>query len=58
MEVTHAKNTISNFKRLIGRRYHDSYVQQEKELNAYSILEGNNGGVNVEVRIPRNSIQF
>lgn len=50
MEVTNAKNTINNFKRLLGRRYHDSHVQQEKQLNAYSIIEGPNGHVNIEVR--------
>jgi molecular chaperone DnaK (HSP70) len=49
MEITNAKNTICNFKRLLGRRYHDTYVQQEKDLNAYSILEGKNGSVNIEV---------
>lgn len=49
MEVTHSKNTISNFKRLLGRRYHDSHVQNEKELNAYAITEGPNGSVNIEV---------
>jgi molecular chaperone DnaK (HSP70) len=51
MEVTNAKNTINNFKRLIGRRFHDSCVQQEKQFNAYSIVEGPNGSVNVEVRL-------
>lgn len=51
MEVTHAKNTINNFKRLIGRRFHDSYVQQEKQLNAYSVIEGPNGSINLEVRL-------
>jgi len=51
MEVTNAKNTINNFKRLLGRRYQDSYVQQEKEFNAYSIIEGNGGSVNIEVYI-------
>jgi len=50
MEITNAKNTISNFKRLLGRQYHDTYVQQEKELNAYSILEGKGGSVNIEVK--------
>lgn len=49
MEVTNAKNTISNFKRLLGRRYQDSYVQLEKELNSYAIVEGNHGAVNIEV---------
>lgn len=49
MEVTHAKNTINNFKRLLGRRYQDSNVQQEKQFNAYSITEGNNGSINIEV---------
>ncbi len=49
MEITNSKNTICNFKRLLGRRYQDTYVQQEKELNAYSILEGKGGSVNIEV---------
>ena len=52
MEVTHSKNTISNFKRLLARRYHDSHVQNEKELNAYAITEGPNGLVNIEVSAP------
>lgn len=51
MEVTNAKNTIYNFKRLLGRRYYDMMVQQEKELNAYSIVEGNGSSVNIEVII-------
>jgi heat shock protein len=50
MEITHAKNTISNFKRLLARRYNDIYVQQEKELNPYSIVEGKGGFVNIEVK--------
>ena len=49
MEVTHAKNTVCNFKRLLGRRYQDTHVQQEKALNAYQIIEGPNGKVNIEV---------
>ena len=51
MEVTNAKNTICNFKRLLGRRYHDTIVQQERELNAYSIVEGSGSAVNIEVMI-------
>ncbi|CAF1014244.1 unnamed protein product [Adineta steineri] len=49
MEITHAKNTICNFKRLLGRRYQDIYVQQEKEYNTYSIVEGKGSSVNIEV---------
>lgn len=49
MEVTNAKNTICNFKRLLGRKFNDASVQQEKELNAYSIVEGPGGSVNIEV---------
>lgn len=51
MEITNSKNTICNFKRLLGRRYNDLFVQQEKELNAYSIIEGKNNSVNIEVRL-------
>jgi hypothetical protein len=51
MEITNAKNTICNFKRLIGRRYHDIYVQQEKDLSTYSIVEGKGGSVNIEVTL-------
>ncbi|CAF1083675.1 unnamed protein product [Rotaria sordida] len=49
MEVTNAKNTICNFKRLLGRKYQDSFAQKEKELNSYAIVEGNGGSVNIEV---------
>jgi hypothetical protein len=57
MEVTHAKNTISNFKRLLGRRYHDTYVQLEKEINSYAIVEGNHGTVNIEVSTKQHLIR-
>jgi molecular chaperone DnaK (HSP70) len=50
MEITNAKNTITNFKRLLARRYNDINVQQEKELNAYSIVEGKGGLANIEVK--------
>lgn len=49
MEITNAKNTVSNFKRLIGRRYHDTFVQKEKELNGYTIVEGKDGTTLIEV---------
>lgn len=49
MEITHAKNTITNFKRLLGRHYQDPFVQHEKELNAYSIVQSNTGFANIEV---------
>lgn len=49
MEITNPKNTICNFKRLIGRRYQDNYVQQERDLNTYAITEGKGGTVNIEV---------
>lgn len=49
MEITHSKNTICNFKRLLGRRYNDLFVQQEKDCNSYEIVEGKNGFANIEV---------
>jgi len=55
MEITNPKNTICNFKRLLGRRYQDANIQQEKELNGYSIVEGKGGSVNIEVK---DKIQF
>ncbi|CAF3039194.1 unnamed protein product [Rotaria sp. Silwood2] len=58
MEITNAKNTICNFKRLLGRRYHDTCVQQEKELNAYSIVEGKGGSVNIEVNYLNERTRF
>lgn len=51
MEVTHPKNTISNFKRLLGRRYQDDIVRKEQELNAYSIVEGRGSTVYIEVNL-------
>lgn len=49
--VTNFKNTISSFKRLIGRRYNDPHVQREKQFVPYAITEGPHGSTDILVRI-------
>ena len=38
-----AANTIYDVKRILGRSFHDSVVQEEKKNLPYSIVEGKNG---------------
>lgn len=42
-EITNHKNTISGFKRLIGRKWSDPAVQKEKDLNPLRIIQSANG---------------
>lgn len=42
-EITNHKNTISGFKRLIGRKFNDPQVQQEKAINPMRITSSANG---------------
>lgn len=49
MVVSNPKNTISNFKRLIGRLYKDPVVQEEAKLLPYKLVELPSGYVGVEV---------
>ncbi|XP_057241905.1 heat shock protein 105 kDa isoform X3 [Malurus melanocephalus] len=48
-QITHAHNTVSNFKRFHGRAFNDLFVQKEKEKLSYDLVPMKNGGVGVKV---------
>ena len=48
--VTNAKNTVFAIKRLIGRRFNDSYLTRNKGSLPYQIIDGGNGDAWVEIR--------
>ncbi|KAM6098599.1 heat shock protein 105 kDa isoform 2-T2 [Theristicus caerulescens] len=48
-QITHAHNTVSNFKRFHGRSFNDPFVQKEKEKLSYDLVPMKNGGVGVKV---------
>ncbi|XP_064028768.1 heat shock protein 105 kDa isoform X2 [Pogoniulus pusillus] len=48
-QITHAHNTVSNFKRFHGRAFNDPFVQKEKEKLSYGLVPMKNGGVGVKV---------
>ncbi|XP_077287191.1 heat shock protein 70Cb isoform X2 [Arctopsyche grandis] len=47
--VTNMKNTVTSFKRLLGRKYNDPYVQQELRHLPFRVEERPDGGVGVRV---------
>ena len=47
--VTNPANTIFSTKRLIGRRFSDAVVQQDKKLLPYESREGSNGDVEIKM---------
>ena len=47
--ITNPKNTIYSVKRLVGRRYADSIVSQDKKLLSYEIKEASDNGVEVKM---------
>ncbi|XP_025964663.1 heat shock protein 105 kDa isoform X2 [Dromaius novaehollandiae] len=48
-QITHANNTVSNFKRFHGRAFNDPFVHKEKEKLSYDLVPMKNGGVGVKV---------
>jgi len=48
--VTNPENTLFAIKRLIGRRYNDPTVEEDKALVPYKIVQGPNGDAWVEVK--------
>ncbi|XP_073085011.1 heat shock protein 105 kDa isoform X2 [Manis javanica] len=48
-QITHANNTVSNFKRFHGRAFNDPFIQKEKENLSYNLVPMKNGGVGIKV---------
>ena len=48
-QITNPKNTLFQVKRLVGRRFSDASVQQDKKLLPYEMREGEDGGVEVKM---------
>ncbi|XP_001493593.1 heat shock protein 105 kDa isoform X2 [Equus asinus] len=48
-QITHANNTVSNFKRFHGRAFNDPFIQKEKEDLSYDLVPMKNGGVGIKV---------
>ncbi|KAJ7320239.1 hypothetical protein JRQ81_019750 [Phrynocephalus forsythii] len=48
--ITHASNTVFNFKRFHGRTYNDPFVQKERENVSYCVVPMKNGSVGIKVR--------
>lgn len=47
--VTNMKNTIYGFKRLLGRKYNDPYVQQELKYLPFRVVQQPNGSIGIKV---------
>lgn len=47
--VTNMKNTISGFKRLLGRKFNDPYVQHELNIIPYKVEQRSDGGIGIKV---------
>ena len=47
--VTNPKNTLFSIKRLIGRKFSDAVVQQDKKWLSFDIREGAGGGVEIKM---------
>uniref|UniRef100_A0A8D8RSP9 Uncharacterized protein C30C11.4 n=1 Tax=Cacopsylla melanoneura TaxID=428564 RepID=A0A8D8RSP9_9HEMI len=47
--ITNVENTISGFKRLLGRTYDDPYTQDEIKMMPFQTLKQNDGSVGIKV---------
>lgn len=47
--VTNMKNTIHGFKRLLGRKYSDPFVQQELQHLPFNVTSQPDGSIGIKV---------
>jgi molecular chaperone DnaK len=47
--VTNPKNTVFSVKRLIGRKFSDPEVEQDKKLVPYELREASDGGIEIQM---------
>ena len=49
-QIANLKNTVWNWKKMIGRSYNDPLVQQEKATLPYEVIQMDNGMAGIKVR--------